>query len=265
MKAIFFDLDGTLLNQEHQISPFNQRVLSVLMKKGKYICLASGRTYHSMLPFYHTLKLTTPLISYNGAKVVYQKEEIDETPLPPEVVDHLLDISRIQQLHLNLYHQEVWYTERPDSLESRRYSEIAHLLPQYLNMDILAGQSFTKALFIAPAEQILAIKPLVEERLHGQISTTSSMRNFLEILAPQVNKGQAIKKVCAYLNIDLKETMAFGDGLNDLEMIKTVQCGVAMGNARSQLKTVADDTALFNTEDGVGQYLNSYYNLGLVR
>ena len=94
MQGIFFDLDGTLLNQKHQLSQATIQTIAELRSRGIKVCLASGRTYHSMLPFYQKLNLDTPLACYNGAKVVFASNEIQEQGLASHIVQKLIEISR---------------------------------------------------------------------------------------------------------------------------------------------------------------------------
>lgn len=261
MRAIFFDLDGTLLNAQHELPSWNIEVVQQLTDLGLKICLASGRTYTSMAPFYRELNLDTPIISYNGAKIVYHDLSVEENPLPSTVIQELLALSREQRVHLNLYQQEIWYTENPYCSEAIDYAEKASLSPVGGDLTLISKEPCTKALFIASPERLATLAPLIIERIGDQVDLTSSMPHFLEVLASGVNKGAAITKVCEHLSIPLHETMAFGDGQNDLEMIKVVQHGVAMANAHPRLKAFANDIAPHHDVNGVARYLSHYFEL----
>ena len=263
MRAVFFDLDGTLLNQDHQLSPPTIEVLNHLKKRQVKLCLASGRTYHSMRPFYQQLGLNTPLISYNGAKIVYGDGHIDESPLPQFVLTELVKLSRQHNLHLNVYSQDRWYTEFPESSQAQTYGAVAHLKPYPADFNVLQQQAITKALFIASPDQLMTLESSIKSSLSEWVDTTSSMNHFLEILSQGTNKGQAVKKVCHHLDVPLNQTMAFGDGLNDLEMLSTVGHSVAMSNGRDILKTTATALAPHHADHGVAHYLNHYFELNL--
>jgi Cof subfamily protein (haloacid dehalogenase superfamily) len=265
MRAVFFDLDGTLLNQKHELSSINMEAVERLKQRGIIVCLASGRTSLSMRPFYHQLKLTSPLISYNGARIIYSDTEMDESPLPPYVVTQLIELAHEHEIHLNLYDDERWYAEDANSLATTEYAAIAHLKPHQINFNRLKDQPMTKALYIGTPQQLKILDTLINQMLSKTIETTSSMHNFLEVLSRGVNKGEAIKKVCQRLEIPIDEVMAFGDGLNDKEMIITAGHGVAMLNGRAQVKAVADAIAPHHADHGVAQYLDQYFNLGLKR
>ena len=261
MQGIFFDLDGTLLNESHQLSANTIRTVKQLVQRGITVCLASGRTYHSMRPFHQQLGLNTPMACYNGAKVVFAPDEIIEQGLPAFVVKELIEISREEQVHLNLYNNEIWYTERAESLEAKQYAEKTHMTPQGGSLDALAEQNCTKALFIASPERLAQLAPLLRTRLGEYIDLTSAMSNFLEVLQKGVNKAWAIAQIAERLELDLDQCLAFGDGLNDLEMLQRVAHGVAMQNANPTLKQHAQAIAGHHAADGVSRYLSTYFEL----
>ena len=119
VRAFVFDLDGTLLNAEHALSEATVQALSDARARGIKVLLASGRTSRSMRPFYQQLELTTPLISYNGARVDYGAGEVTERRLDPLVTRALIERAREGAVHLNLYGDDLWYTERAESAEAR--------------------------------------------------------------------------------------------------------------------------------------------------
>ena len=256
MRAVVFDLDGTLLDGAHQISELNARVISELRTRGVHVFLASGRTYESMLPYYRSLALDTPLISYNGAKIVYPGGEVLESGLSPEAVTGLVQISHELRVHLNLYHGETWYTERAESDEAQWYAKTAGLTPAAFDFSAWT-EGATKALFIADPDQLSEVRRAVELRLRDLVATTSSMPTFLEVLKRGVNKGEALHHVMRRYEIELSDVIAFGDGLNDMEMLQAVGRGVAMENGFEELRAIADDIAPHHQRGGVGLYLQT--------
>ena len=261
MRTIFFDLDGTLLNEDHQLHPENIEVIHQLQQRGVTVCLASGRTYQSMRPFHRQLGLQTPLICYNGAKIVFSESETIETALTPQMLRPLVELSRDHQFHLHLYRDEEWYTERPDSEESRDYAEKTHMTPIAVDLYEIANSPCTKALFIAAPERLAMLSTLITAQLGDEVDLTSSMNHFLEVLVKGINKGWDIRQVCERLALPLEQTIAFGDGLNDLEMLQLVGHGVAMENAHETLKVAADAMAPHHAHAGVARYLRGHYQL----
>ena len=97
--------------------------------------------------------------------------------------------------------------------------------------------------------------------LFPETAVSSSLPWNIEINSADATKGKALKSLCAALNVDLKDTLAFGDGTNDLDMIKTAGLGVAMGNAVEELKQAADWIAPSNVENGVAAGIYRFMNL----
>ena len=81
------------------------------------------------------------------------------------------------------------------------------------------------------------------------------MPQFLDCMPPGINKGRSIIEIADYYGIDHKDTYAFGDEINDIEMIKMAGVGVAMGNANTYIKEIADKIALSNDEDGIAHFV----------
>ena len=258
MRAVAFDLDGTLLNAAHELSAENRDTIAQLKARGVTVFLASGRTHLSMRPYHQQLELDTPMICYNGAKIVYPDGEVRERGISPEVVSALIHRSRAERLHLNLYSHGLWYTEAPDSAEAILYAQTAGLTPHSDGFDELAERGATKALFIADPARLSALRPSLEAELGERVSVTSSMPTFLEILQRGVNKADALREVLARYPFELDDVVAFGDGLNDQELITEVGHGVAMENAHPELIRVADAVAPRHHPDGVTRYLTSY-------
>lgn len=258
MRAVVFDLDGTLLNAEHQLGEENRALVKSLGEAGVRVFLATGRTHLSMSPYYRELNLDTPQICYNGAKIVYPDGRVHESRISPEVVSTLIDLSRAERVQLNLYHDDHWYTERPESQEALRYARTAGLSPVSEGFESLRELGATKALLIASPERLEALLSPLNSALGEGVSLTSSMPTFLEVLQRGVNKAEALRSILTEYEIELRDVIAFGDGLNDREMIEAVGHGVAMQNARPQLIAVADAVAPHHHPDGVTQYLQEY-------
>jgi Cof subfamily protein (haloacid dehalogenase superfamily) len=255
IKAIVLDLDGTLLDSNHNITPLNKKVLLNLKNKGVKIFLATGRSYDSMKKYHLELSLDTPAICYNGAKIVYPHEKVLEFPVKDEELRYLIELSRKTKTHLNIYQDEIWYCENTKNEETKLYMDISGLTPQEKNFDTLERCFSTKVLFVGEHEKLLNLEKNIKDNLKDRVFTTFSQKFFLEILAKDVNKGNAMKKIMELYNIPLNEVIAFGDGLNDKEMLELAGIGVAMENGFSQLKLLADHVTTSCDDSGVGKFL----------
>jgi len=258
IKAVMIDLDGTLLNDDHKISDINKEVLKKLGAKGIKIFLATGRSYESMRPYHEELHLTTPAICYNGAKIIYPNGDEKEYPVKENSLKTLIEIAREYNTHLNLYQDEVWFSEDISNEETKLYIEISGLEPIKKDFDRLDNMYSTKLLYVGEHENLLRIEKEIKNRLGDSVYTTFSRPFFLEILDKNVNKGTAMKNIMEEESISLSQVIAFGDGLNDKEMIETAGIGVAMDGAFEELKEVADHVTISNNKSGVGEFLKKY-------
>jgi len=258
IKAIMLDLDGTLLSSDHRISDIDKEVLKKLKEKGIKIFLATGRSYDSMKKYHEELNLTTPAICYNGAKIIYPNEVQKEYPVKESSLKILIDIAREYKTHLNIYQDEIWFSENIKNKETDIYIGISGLEPEQKDFDLLDKVFSTKVLYIGENEKLLKIEKDIKNRLGDSVHTTFSRPFFLEILDKDVNKGTAMKNIMAEEKIPLSQVIAFGDGLNDKEMLESAGIGVAMDGAFDELKEVADYVTLSSDKSGVGEFLKKY-------
>jgi len=258
IKAIMLDLDGTLLTSDHKISDTNKEVLKKLEDKGVKIFLATGRSYDSMKRYHKELNLTTPAICYNGAKIIYSNEVQKEYPVKKDSLKTIIEIAREYKTHLNIYQHEIWYCENVTNEETEIYKGISGLEPIKKDFDLLDEMFSTKVLYIGENEKLLKIEKIIKDKLGDSVHTTFSKPFFLEILAGDVNKGTAMKNIMLEEDIPLSQVIAFGDGLNDKEMLVTAGIGVAMDGAFDELKKVADYVTESCDNSGVGEFLKRY-------
>ncbi len=258
IKAVILDLDGTLLDDNHTISKTNKEIIFKLKEKGVKVFLATGRSYNSMKEYHKELKLDTPAICFNGAKVIFPDSTYKEFPIEEKELKTLIDISHSTKTHLNIYQGEKWYVEDEINEESRIYKEISGLSPIKKDFYTLKKYFTTKALYISDHEKLLKVEKEIKKHLGESVYTTFSKTFFLEVMKNNVNKGTTMTKVFKDEGIDINKTIAFGDGLNDIEMLKMAGVGVAMDGAFKELKDIADYITISNSKSGVGEFLKKY-------
>jgi len=259
-EAIVLDLDGTLLNSERKILDRTKNILKKFAENGTKIIIATGRTYTSLREYKFMLDVDTPIICFNGAKVVDGRSEktLFEYPLEENEVKELINLSREHKIHLNLYQNEVWYVENQGK-ETEIYKEISELNYEYKNFDEFTDYKMTKALFVGENSQLKNLEKEIDRILNSRVNKAYSKLFFLEIFNNQVNKGETLKRLFQMYDINIENVIAFGDGMNDVEMLTMVGEGVAMGNAPDEVKTYVNgkicDT---NDNDGIAIYLEQY-------
>jgi len=256
-KLIAIDMDDTLLDSKVQISPRVREAIQKAREQGVLITLATGRMFRSALPFALDLGLDLPLITYQGALVKnsLSGEVLYHRPVPADLARELVRVAREWGIHINIYLDDRLYMENL-SEEGRAYSRLARIEPDIVpDLMVLLEQEPTKVLVIAPEETLDRLAAELKPRFAGRLHITKSKPYYLEFIHPLATKGFALEHLANYYGVSREQVMAIGDSYNDLDMIEFAGLGVVMGNAREEIKAVADYITLDNDADGVANVL----------
>lgn len=259
-KAIFFDVDGTIVdtfNGGRTISPAVKKAIHDLQAAGHYAFVATGRPYAFINPMLWKFGFDGFVLS-NGALVI-MKDEL--------IFHNAMDQAFIKEISQKLDKLGIQYV-----LEGRHDS--------YIRSDYQAIYDFFKRIGIS--EQFITREYEVEENEIYKIEILCKDENtkrqcasmienypeygyyysidegFFEVYKKKNNKAKGIEKALEYLGISIENSYAFGDGMNDIEMLKAVGCGFAMGNASDEVKAYADRIADTVSNDGVAKAIYEY-------
>ncbi len=260
---IALDLDGTLLNSKKELTPRSRAALQAAAEAGWEIVPTTGRFYGGMPAEIRGLPFVNYTITINGAeaaevasgKVIYKSELPLELTL--EIMEYLDSLPVIYDCYQG---NEAFMTSAQKELidatvANPHYRKMLHELRQPVGelKDFLRrhGQDIQKTQFFT-ADPALRLRLLEElpQRFEG-LCVSSSVAENVEINSAHANKGEALLALAAYLGLEQKDTVAFGDGLNDLSMLAMAGVGVAMSNACPEAKAAADMLAPSCDEDGV--------------
>lgn len=263
MRLIFSDIDGTLLNSQHQLPLATKTAIAQVVAAGIPFFLVSSRSPLGMLPIYQELQLTTPFISYGGALVMDSAQAVmQSTGMPQQTAIALR--RQIEQDYpeviVNAFSFQHWVTSCPGNDRLAEEEAITFSKSQYgLIEDILpAGQIVHKVHCMGPAEQILAIEAYVNATC-PDLSASRSSSLFLEIMHRNASKANAVKFLCDHYQVPLAQTLSFGDNFNDLDMLKTTGQSVAMANAPVEIQQQATYVALSSDQCGVADFLQKRF------
>lgn len=254
-RLIVTDLDGTLVSSRQEISPRNLAALARWAERGARICVATGRHPASALELTSRFSFNYTLISLNGAVTLDEPDgrilaRRFMTPEQTRAVLAALDTLGVEQRR-DVLTLDTWYVSHFDDYVDGRTNRLGvayRLIPE--PCDIAAA----KVMVQLPRDQSREL--LAQARaLLPEMSVTLSTPTLLEIMAPGVSKGSAVLDLAERLGIAQAEIIAFGDQLNDLDMLQVAGCGVAMENADDELKQVADRVTRRHDEDGVALVL----------
>ncbi len=256
IKALFFDIDGTLVSFKTHTIP--QSTIDALIKakeKGVKIFISTGRP----LPFINNLQDINNLIdgymTTNGGFCFIGDKVVSQTPIPKEDVYKIIEFARIMDFSCVVVGEK--------DIAIYNYKEIVdEIFHRMLNVDYDFSKNSIEDVL---QQNILQITPFItqtqEEEIMPILKGCFSARwypLFTDITASNVNKGNALIEMANYENIDIDETMALGDGGNDISIVQKAGVGVAMGNAGEELKKFANFITSSVDEDGVMKALKHY-------
>ena len=252
IKLIASDMDGTLLNEEGKINEEFFEVFKKLKEKNIIFAAASGRQYYNLLKRFEKISDDIMFIAENGTFVVYKGKEILVNSLNKEVAIDLIKIGRtVENAYVILCGKKSAYIEKNDERlieQTKKYYERYEIVDDLTKVedDVLkvticdfSGSEFNSNNYY--------------KEYWDKLQVTVSGEIWLDITSKGVNKGVAIEKIQEMLKITSKETMVFGDYLNDLEMMGKAYYSFAMENAHDDLKKVSRFIAKSNSENGVVQ------------
>lgn len=259
MKLIVSDLDGTLLNEKRVISKETKKILNELYLKGIDFAFASGRGIESVIPFRNFLGINAYFICNNGASIYDENENlIYESPINEKNVEKLIYYFREKNINFNGFYKNELF------IDNFNKNKIVTLETQYNIIELEKRKRFPKMikLIVRGSESsIISLKKEMINLFSEFLDITISHPTCLDIVSIHATKGNGIRLLSEKLNISTCDIIAFGDGGNDLDMLKTVGHPVIMENSTSELKTSIKNQTLSNIEDGVAYYLKKYFSL----
>jgi hypothetical protein len=244
-RLLVADIDDTILDHDGSLPEANHRALEELHGRGIPVVFSSGRATVSVRDMARRILPLADdeyIISFNGARVVTADSGtvLFERLLPVELLREVTAYAREHGLVVQGYEGNRFLVEAQNP-RSDAYAKDTAMEYRVVDRipDELPGGS-AKLLFIDDHEVLARHKPELERRAAGRWTLTFSKPHYLELLSPGVNKGEALRRLAERLEIPISETLAVGDSLNDREMLEAAGLGVAVANAREELKAVAD-------------------------
>ncbi|MTH44737.1 HMP-PP phosphatase [Intestinirhabdus alba] len=230
-----FDMDGTLLMPDHRLGEATLTALARLRDRDIALVLATGRHALEMQHIVSTLALDAFLIAGNGTRIHTQEGEVvHRQDLTADVAEPLLRQAWDTKASMHIFNDDGWFTGRalPALLQAHVYSGFSY---QIVDVKHMSTDRVTKVCFCGEHEDLLRLKTQLHEALGERAHLCFSGVDCLEVLPPGCNKGAALAALCERSGISLADCMAFGDAMNDREMLGSVGHGVIMGNAMPQL------------------------------
>ena len=267
-KLLFLDLDGTLLNDEKQITQGNRKALEGALARGHGVIITTGRPLKSAMEQARRLGLDGPgcyLIAYNGAAVYdwAQQKQIFSCALPLETVYRVFDLVTGEGEHIQTYDTwDVLVEPQGENEALHRYcmlSGMGYRVIGSVRQDLV--EQPVKCLVINYREKsgLLRVQERIRRELDAEVDCFFSCDQYLEVVPKGMNKGRAVERMCRLLGVDIADAVAVGDEANDLSMIRAAGVGVAMANGTGEVKATADYiTTRDNNHDGVAEVVEKF-------
>ncbi|WP_422450973.1 MULTISPECIES: Cof-type HAD-IIB family hydrolase [unclassified Endozoicomonas] len=264
--VVVSDLDGTLLTKQHELSPRTRDVIRCLSEKGIKFIFATGRHFQDVERIRSQLGVDMYLITSNGARVHNPKGEmIVQHDINPEFVQPLLSLRKpfADKVHTSVYQGEQWRVE-VEHKDLHGFSKASGFTYHMADFDAVETSAIQKIFFVAESHaDLLPLSDRARELYGDQFYMTYSLPECFEIMAPGVCKGTALEEVLKLKGYGLQDAIAFGDGMNDFEMLSSVGKGVVMGNADPSLvNSLPGLERIGHCDDhSVAEYLAKLYGL----
>lgn len=266
-RIIFFDLDGTLLNDQKEFTSGNRKAIREALRAGHKVVISTGRPLVSALAQAKELGLIGEgcyIISFNGGEIydTAKGESIYRKTIPLPYVRQISDAAKQMGLHCQTYDEEGILTETDTPIYHAYMKSTkvgGRVVPDVI--EALNGKEPVKMIVMYPQDQekLQNFRDETAVWCNGKLDRFFSNPEYLEHVAPGISKGEAIRILCEHLDIPLANTIAAGDAENDISMIEAAAIGVAMANAAPEVKAAADYiTKRTNNEDGVSEIIGKF-------
>jgi Cof subfamily protein (haloacid dehalogenase superfamily) len=261
MKLVAFDLDGTLVGRDLVLKPRVREAIARMSASGIRGCIVTGRMYRAAVGYARELGFDAPLVCYQGAAIVDPQSDalLRDLPLQAPCVGEIITLANQMRVHLQLYRNDAYYCESSNRF-SELYASLAGVQPVIVPSlhETFAFSSATKAVIIDDPARAAEHAQVVRAQLGSRAYVTRSYPEFVEILNPQVDKGEALRYVAATLGIEMKEVVAIGDSWNDAPLLEAAGLGIAMGSAPPELRDIAGAIVADVESDGVAEAIERY-------
>lgn len=261
IRLVACDLDGTLMGHDQRFGPRLLRALAEAQRRGITVTLATGRMFSATKPFAAQLRITSPLICYQGGWIQAPDDAAPRfrAPLPPDVTRQALDLGAAARWHTVLYADGAIYLQ--EQTYPQKFYEMLLGITTAVGIpwdEVLSAHTPDKVLFVAEPEAIPAMAARLRQRIGAQAEVVRSHAMFVEVVPREVNKGRALAWLAETLHIPQAEVLAIGDQENDAAMLRWAGIGVAMGNATAPARQAADWVAPSLSDEGAAVALEKF-------
>ncbi|MEH7352077.1 HAD family hydrolase [Neobacillus drentensis] len=257
-KVLFLDIDGTLLTPDDTIEESTEAAISQVQANGLEVFLATGRPLHEIDELAKELNIRS-FIGYNGAYAIYQGEDIFQEPMDPMLVEHFMKIASEHHHDVVLYTNNKNVFTNIDSPVMCEFIKMFHLYKNESYSPSFNNDVLGMTLVNLKKDDVALYEK--EDSIHLSQVNVDGMRHCYDVIRDKVNKGYGIQMVFKRLGIPRESSIAFGDGMNDKEMLQIAGESFAMGNGHPDIFQYVKYKTTEVTDSGI---YNGLKMLGLV-
>ncbi|MDN3686952.1 Cof-type HAD-IIB family hydrolase [Cyclobacterium jeungdonense] len=266
IKAICTDIDGTLLDKNRELSRRTRQAFAALPEDFPVI-LASSRMPSAMIHLLTDLKReNNPLVCYNGGYVLpasLEKNALSSVWIEPEVCQKIIAQTANTSIHVSLYSEDDWFAPKMDPWTKKEEKATKVKASLLGNDQVIAAWKKSqsgahKVMCMGTAREIQELYQHLQRELSAALHLYRSKDTYLEIAPKSISKATGLREIIAGFGISMDEVMAFGDNYNDIDLLSSVGLGIAVGNARDEVKAVANEITAGNKADGVALSIEKY-------
>jgi len=260
VRAFACDLDRTLIWTDAELRPRTRAAIASARTAGIHVVLVTGRMFRSVRPYAEAAGIDDPVVCYQGAVVAdpVTGRFLLHEPIPLEPAREAIAAVEAEGYPLNCYVD--------DELYVARHTAASDTYASFQNLEVHAVGDLLAWLTKPPTKLVAVGDPVeldgLEERMRAhfgrRLFISKSLPHFLEFASPEVTKGSGLAFLAEHLGFTAGETVAFGDGENDVELLEWAAYGVAVENAHPRLLAVADFVCPPVSEEGVAQVIEAY-------
>ncbi|EKO3822527.1 Cof-type HAD-IIB family hydrolase [Vibrio harveyi] len=261
-KIVASDLDGTLLAPNHQLSAYSKETLKALHEQGYTFVFATGRHHVDVASIRRTVGIPAYMITSNGARVHDQNDqEMYSQNVPEDLVQSVIDtIKTDPEILIHMYQNDDWLLNKDDDELREFHEEFTYKL---YDQDNAPTDGIAKIFFTHPAkdhDHLVTFETKLREQFGDQLNIAFSTPWCLEVMSAGVSKGDALKAVSESIGLTLENTIAFGDGMNDVEMLSMAGKGLVMGTSHEKVMKALPNNEVIgsNVDDAVAHYLQDH-------
>lgn len=250
-KVVFLDIDGTILMPDHRYSPMTKEAIGQLQAQGIFTFIATGRPLHEIKPLMDDLNIASA-VGFNGAYAEIQGETIVNDPFKKETVEEIVETAKRNEHDFVLYTNGKNYFSTMDDEVTKTFIETFEMERNEQFTGIHTSEVLGITVMKLQDKQFKEYEA-IDQSIHLSEVNIPGLHHAGDVIRRHVNKGEAVKKVLEVLNISEEEAIAFGDGMNDKEMMLAVGTSFAMGNAHPDLfdyathrTTDVEDAGIYN-------------------